>query len=151
MTQGCAKYMALASDASRNSNCIRRAVGAIIVRDAEILASGCNGVSENYDDCRAEGCPRCVNARSGSAELHECICRHAEQSAIADAAARGVSTRGAHIYVTRRPCFQCLAVSLAAGIRGIFFAEASTYPGELERVYLARAAGFELFELFTGQ
>jgi dCMP deaminase len=150
MTRRHGQYMALASDVAQNSNCIRRAVGAIIVRDEEILAAGCNGVSETYDDCRAEGCPRCINAGIASAEHHECICRHAEQSAIADAAARGVNTRGSHIYVTRRPCFQCLAISRAAGVSGIFFAEPWTYPEELERKYMARAAEFDIFERVTG-
>ena len=144
------RYMALASDVAQKSNCIRRAVGAIIVRDDEILSTGCNGVSESYDDCRAEGCPRCLNAGTADADYRECICRHAEQTAIADAAARGVNTRDSLIYVTRRPCFQCLAISRSAGIRAIFFAEPWAYPEELERKYIARAAEFEIFEHLEG-
>lgn len=144
------RCIALAKNVAQKSNCIRRSVGAVIIRNDEILATGWNGVSESYDDCRSEGCPRCINRGIASVEYHECICRHAEQSAIADAAARGVNTHGSHLYVTRRPCFQCLAVCRAAGVSGIFFEEAWTYPEELERKYLARAAEFDSFECLRG-
>src|SRR5579864_4346235 len=85
-------FMAMASDAARRSNCVRRAVGAIIVRQGQVIAAGWNGVSVRHGDCRAAGCPRCINGGDTGSGYETYICIHAEQSAIADAARRGVVT-----------------------------------------------------------
>src|SRR6202035_5046720 len=85
-------FMAMANDVAHRSNCVRRDVGAIIVRNGEIIATGWNGVSESHRDCREAGCPRCISGGDTGTGYEECICIHAEQRAIADAARRGVST-----------------------------------------------------------
>jgi dCMP deaminase len=139
------RYMEMANDAARKSNCVRRGVGAVIVRNGEILATGWNGVSEVHRDCSEAGCPRCINGGTTGTGYEQCICIHAEQRAIAEAAARGVSTKNSVMYVNLRPCLQCLAITRAAGVRGIVFDEDWTYPEEFEQTYRALAGEFELF------
>jgi dCMP deaminase len=145
MTPDDARLMEMANDAARKSNCIRRGVGTVIVRNGEVLATGWNGVSEVYRDCAEAGCPRCINGGVTGSGYEQCICIHAEQRAIADAAARGVSTRDSVLYVNLRPCLQCLAIARAAGVRGIVFDEDWTYPEGFERTYRALADEFDFF------
>jgi dCMP deaminase len=137
--------MNLAGEAARKSNCVRRSVGGVLVRAGKILATGWNGVSKVYRDCSEAGCPRCINGGTTGTGYEQCICIHAEQRAIADAAARGVSTKDSVLYVNLRPCLQCLAIVRAAGVRGVVFDEDWTYPEEFERTYRALAADFEFF------
>jgi deoxycytidylate deaminase len=73
--------------------------------------------SEGHKDCREAGCPRCINGGVTGSGYETCVCIHAEQRAIADAARRGVSTDNSVLYVNLRPCLQCLAIAKAAGIR----------------------------------
>ena len=139
-------HMRMAQDAARRSNCIRRAVGAIIVRDDLVLATGWNGVSAAYRDCGEAGCLRCLEGGSTGSGYDQCMCIHAEQRAIADAAARGVATKNSVLYVNLRPCLQCLNLVSAARVRGVVFDEDWAYSPQLEGSYQAIAAKFEFFE-----
>jgi len=139
-------FMAMANNAARRSNCVRRAVGALIVREGQVVATGWNGVSESHRDCREAGCPRCINGGDTGSGYETCICIHAEQSAIADAARRGVSTKDSIMYVNLRPCLQCLAIAMASGVREIFYAGKDwNYPDEIEKVYRTLSDQFDSF------
>ncbi len=138
-------FMAKANEAARNSNCVRRAVGALIVRQREVISIGWNGVLGDHADCREAGCPRCINGGDTGSGYETCICIHAEQHAIANAARRGVSTRDSTLYVNLRPCLQCLAIAKASGVRKVFYSEDWTYSGEIERVYRALSSQFDSF------
>lgn len=139
-------FMAMANDFARKSNCVRRAVGTLIVRQGQIIAVGCNGVAESHRDCREAGCPRCINGGYTGSGYETCICIHAEQSAIADAARRGVSTNDSIMYVNLRPCLQCLAIAMASGVREIFYAgEDWSYSDEIEKVYRTLSDQFDSF------
>lgn len=129
------KLMAAANEVARRSNCVRRSVGAIIVRHGQTISAGWNGVSEHHLNCREAGCPRCIIGGDTGSGYESCICIHAEQRAIADAARRGVDTDDSVMYVNLRPCLQCLAIAKAAGIRRIYFGENWTYPDEVEAAY----------------
>jgi len=129
-------WMARAWQAAARSNCIRRAVGAVLVRDGQIIAEGWNGVAGEYPDCRAAGCRRCIEGGATGSGYESCICIHAEQSAVAQAARNGIATEGSSLYVNLRPCLQCLTLCLAAGVNRVFFAGDSwEYPSEVERIY----------------
>jgi dCMP deaminase len=139
-------FMAMANDVARRSNCVRRAVGALIVRQGQVVAAGWNGVPESHRDCREAGCPRCINGGDTGSGYETCICIHAEQSAIADAARRGVSTRDSILYVNLRPCLQCLAIAMASGVREIFYTgEDWNYSDEIEKVYRTLCDQFDSF------
>jgi dCMP deaminase len=137
--------MAKADVAARSSNCVRRAVGAVIVRQGKVISTGWNGVPEGKGDCREAGCPRCINGGDTGSGYETCICIHAEQRAIADAARRGVSTIDSTLYVNLRPCLQCLAIAKASGVREIFYGEDWKYSDEIEKVYRTLSGQFDCF------
>ena len=130
-------FMDIARQVATRSTCLRRHVGAVIVRDKRILCTGYNGAPSGLPHCEVVGCLR---ERLGipSGERQE-ICRglHAEQNAIIQAALHGVSTQGGTIYVTHQPCITCAKMIINAGIERVVCAH--TYPDELARDMLDEA------------
>ncbi len=104
---------------SKRSTCLRRAVGAALVRDRRILATGYNGAPSKLKHCLSIGCLReKLNVPSG--ERHE-LCRglHAEQNAIIQAALHGVSAKSSTLYCTNHPCVICAKMIINAGVARI--------------------------------
>jgi dCMP deaminase len=101
---------------SKRSTCLRRAVGAGLVRDSRILATGYNGAPSKLKHCLDIGCLR-EQLKVPSGERHE-LCRglHAEQNAIIQAALHGVITKGATLYCTNHPCVICAKMIINAGV-----------------------------------
>jgi dCMP deaminase len=146
--QGCDHnaFMTMANNLALKSNCVRRSVGAVIVRRGRVVAEGWNGVSESHTDCRAAGCPRCISGGDTGSGYETCICIHAEQHAIADAARQGIATEDSALYVNLRPCLQCLVIAKASGVREIFYSgEEWTYSDEIEQIYRAICDQFDSF------
>ena len=110
-------FMAIAEVVSRRSNCTRRHVGAVVVRDNHILATGYNGTPRGVKNCFEGGCPRCAGRTKSGTHLEECLCTHAEQNAICQAALYGHALQGGTIYVTISPCLTCAKLRVNAGIR----------------------------------
>ncbi len=113
--------MDMAKLASQRSSCLRRAVGAVLVKDCRVLSTGYNGVPSGVTHCEVTGCLReKLNVPSG--ERHE-LCRglHAEQNAIIQAAFHGVSIREAVLYCTTLPCIICAKMLINAGVRRIVY------------------------------
>jgi dCMP deaminase len=138
--------MAMANTAARKSNCIRRTVGAVIVRNGQVIATGWNGVPKRHRDCGEAGCPRCIGGGDTGSGYETCICIHAEQSAIADAARQGISTNDCAMYVNLRPCLQCLVIAKASGVRKIFYTGKEwNYSDEIEKVYRTLSDQFDSF------
>jgi dCMP deaminase len=104
---------------SRRSTCLRRAVGAGLVRDKRILATGYNGAPSKLKHCLDIGCLR-EQLSVPSGERHE-LCRglHAEQNAIIQAALHGVSAKDSTLYCTNHPCVICAKMIINAGISRI--------------------------------
>lgn len=104
---------------SRRSTCLRRAVGAGLVRDRRILATGYNGAPSKLQHCLDIGCLR-EQLKVPSGERHE-LCRglHAEQNAIIQAALHGVSAKDSTLYCTNHPCVICAKMIINAGITRI--------------------------------
>lgn len=136
--------MKIAEDVSTRSTCIRRRVGAIIVKDKRILTTGYNGAPKGIDHCSAENCIR-NRMDIPSGERHE-LCRglHAEQNAIIQASYHGVSINGAVIYVTHQPCSICTKMLINSGITAFYFRE--KYNDELA-MEMAREAKIKLISL----
>ncbi|MDD3294294.1 MAG: cytidine/deoxycytidylate deaminase family protein [Geobacteraceae bacterium] len=122
-------FMEITRIVARRSTCLRRSVGAVLVKDRNILATGYNGAPSGVAHCLETGCLR---ERMGvqSGERHE-LCRglHAEQNAIIQAAKHGTSINGATLYCTTMPCIICSKVLINAGILRIVFSEG--YPDSL--------------------
>ena len=118
-----AYFMDIAFLVARRSTCLRREVGAIVVKDKRILSTGYNGAPANIKHCLETGCLReKLNIASG--KNHE-LCRgiHAEQNAIIQAAYHGVSIKGASLFCTNLPCSICAKMIINAGISRICYSE----------------------------
>lgn len=130
-------FMEIAEVVRKRSSCLRRKVGALIVKDRRILATGYNGAPSGIPHCGEVGCLR---AQLGvpSGERHE-LCRgiHAEQNAIVQAAYLGVSIDGSTLYCTNQPCVLCAKMLINAGVKRIVIKEG--YPDELAQQMLADA------------
>ena len=138
-------FMEMAELTAKRSTCLRRQVGAVIVKDRHVVASGYNGAPTGLAHCdELGGCLRQqLNVPSG--QRHE-LCRalHAEQNAIIQAATLGQSVEGATIYVTNQPCVICAKMLINAGIEKIIVKEG--YPDELA-VEILEEAGIKIVML----
>ncbi|MBF0100739.1 MAG: cytidine/deoxycytidylate deaminase family protein [Desulfobacterales bacterium] len=114
-------FMNITDQVARRSTCLRRAVGAIIVKDRRILTTGYNGAPSGLTHCAIRGCMReTLNVPSG--QRHElCWGIHAEQNAIIQAAFHGVSIQGSELFCTNLPCSICAKMIINAGIRTIYY------------------------------
>ncbi len=116
-----AYFMGITELVATRSTCLRRKVGAILVKDKRILTSGYNGAPTKVPHCIETGCLReQLNVPSG--EKHE-LCRgvHAEQNAIIQAANHGITVKGSVLYCTNQPCSICAKMIINAGIKKIYF------------------------------
>lgn len=122
-------FMEMCDLARSRTTCVRRGVGAVIVKDNRVIASGYNGAPKGVKHCAETGCLRQqLNVPSG--QRHE-LCRgvHAEQNAIIQAANLGLAIEGATIYCTTQPCAICAKMIINAGIKRVVCAE--SYPDEI--------------------
>ena len=139
-------FMEFAVLTARRSTCLRRQVGAVIVQDKHIIATGYNGAPKGLVHC-GERVGGCLREQLGvpSGEKHE-LCRalHAEQNAIIQAATLGQSVEGGTIYITHQPCVICAKMIINAGIERIVVREG--YPDELA-VQILKEAGLKIVML----
>lgn len=122
-------FMKITRDVSERATCVKRKVGAIIVKDDRILSTGYNGAPKGMRHCSEVGCLRKeMNVLSG--QRHE-LCRglHAEQNAIIQAAVHGVKIEGGEMYCNYQPCVICVKMLINAGIKRLIFS--GSYPDEL--------------------
>lgn len=113
--------MRMAGLTRERSTCLRRKVGAILVRDHFVLSTGYNGAPKGLPHCEETGCVR-DQKNIPSGQMHE-LCRgvHAEQNAIVQAAVSGVSVAGASLYTTSFPCVICAKLLINARIREVVY------------------------------
>jgi dCMP deaminase len=113
--------MTIAEMVAKRSTCLRRHVGAVLVKEKRILATGYNGAPAGLKHCEEVGCIR-QNGSIPSGERHE-LCRglHAEQNAIIQAAYHGISIAGSTLYCTNKPCVICSKMLINAGIVKIIY------------------------------
>ncbi len=130
-------FMEIANVIAKRSTCLRRKVGAVIVKDNKILSTGYNGAPHNVRHCAVTGCLR-EKLKIPSGERHE-ICRgvHAEQNAILQAALSGTSIKDAEIYTTTYPCSICAKMIINSGLKKIVFQ--GDYADNLSKELLAEA------------
>lgn len=130
-------FLQLARQAATRSTCLRRQVGAVLVRDKRILATGYNGAPRGVAHCLDTGCLR-EQLGIPSGERQE-LCRaiHAEQNAVIQAAVHGIAIDGATLYTTLHPCVLCAKILINCGVREIHYLEG--YPDDLARDMLAEA------------
>ena len=114
-------FMDIAHVVARRSNCRRRHVAALIVADRRIISTGYNGTPRGIPNCFEGGCPRCAGAASSGEQLGDCVCAHAEENAIVQAAYHGIAVRGGALYCTLSPCLMCCKMIINAGLRAVVY------------------------------
>ena len=114
-------FMKLAKVAALRSNCVKRKVAAIIVRDRRVISTGYNGTPRGTKNCYEGGCPRCNQLADSGTRLDECLCSHGEENAITQAAYHGVSVKDGTLYTTFAPCLTCTKMIINAGIREVVY------------------------------
>ena len=137
-------FMQIAHLVSQRSTCLRRNVGAVIVKDKRMLATGYNGAPRGLAHCLEIGCIR-EKLKIPSGQRHE-LCRglHAEQNAIIQASLYGISVKDSAIYVTNQPCIICAKMLINAGVSEIVISDG--YPDEMAGKLL-KEAGIKVREL----
>ncbi|MDD5347950.1 MAG: cytidine/deoxycytidylate deaminase family protein [Candidatus Omnitrophica bacterium] len=130
-------FMQIAHLVSQRSTCMRRNVGAVIVKDKRLLATGYNGAPRGLAHCLEIGCVR-DKLKIPSGQRHE-LCRglHAEQNAIIQASLYGTSVKDSSMYVTNQPCIICAKMLINAGINEIVIA--AGYPDAMASKLLREA------------
>ena len=134
-------FMGIARVVASRSNCVKRKVAAVVTADKRIISTGYNGTPRGTTNCNEGGCPRCNDLAPGGTRLDECLCSHAEENSITQAAYHGVSLKGGTIYTTFSPCLQCTKMIINAGLSEVVYQ--SDYPLGEVALALLEEAGIE--------
>ena len=109
-------FMQIAKIVSLRSNCMKRKVAAVLVKDKRIISTGYNGTPRGVTNCNEGGCPRCNSFATSGTSLGDCVCSHAEENSIVQASYHGISVKGATLYTTFSPCLICTKMIINAGV-----------------------------------
>ncbi|WP_457552993.1 deoxycytidylate deaminase [Desulfobacula sp.] len=131
-------FMGICDLVATRSTCLRRQVGAVLIKEKRILCTGYNGAPAKVPHCREVGCLR-AQLKVPSGEKHE-LCRgvHAEQNAIIQAAYHGIQVKGASLYCTNQPCSICSKMIINAGIKIVYYKDGYNDPLTLDMFDKAR-------------
>lgn len=130
-------FLEVAKLVSKRATCLRRKVGAVLVKEKKILATGYNGAPSGLKHCIDIGCLR-EKLKIPSGERHElCYGLHAEQNVLLQAALYGITTKGSILYVTNQPCIICAKMLINAGIKEVVIC--AGYPDKLAKKFLKEA------------
>lgn len=142
-------FLRIAEAVSLKSHCIKRRVGAVLVVDKQIVATGYNGLPVGFQHCDEQS--RCyAEGRVSGEKLHLLPCVHAEENAIHQAARWGMAIQGGALFISIAPCNNCLKSCISAGISAVFYEQdyALDKDGErLRRFYLENAQNFKLLKI----
>lgn len=138
-------FMEIAKVVSLRSNCMKRKVAAVIVKDKRVIATGYNGTPRGVKNCNEGGCPRCNSFAASGTKLEECLCSHGEENAITQSAYHGVNIGGATIYTTFSPCLLCTKMIINSGLKEVVYNV--NYPLGGVALRLLREAGVRVRKL----
>ncbi|SCV05257.1 LANO_0H03510g1_1 [Lachancea nothofagi CBS 11611] len=113
-------FMKLATLAASRSNCMKRRVGCVIVRDCRVIATGYNGTPRHLVNCHSGGCPRCNSGNNS--QLSSCLCLHAEENALLEAGRDRVGPN-AILYCDTCPCLTCSVKIVQTGVREVVYSQ----------------------------
>jgi dCMP deaminase len=121
-------FLGVCESVSRKSSCMSRQIGAILVKDNSVVATGYNGPPRGVPHCQGDQCPRKAKGYASGTHIDECPAQHAEENAVSNAARLGVTVFGTTLYLnTVIPCKACYGTLINAGIREIVCIEAKVY------------------------
>ncbi|MAG17900.1 MAG: hypothetical protein CL944_00290 [Candidatus Diapherotrites archaeon] len=135
-------FLNIAKEVAMRSNCVKRKVAAVIVKDKRIISTGYNGTPRGVKNCNEGGCTRCNSFSKGGTKLDECLCSHAEENAIVQSAYHGTPLNGSIIYTTFSPCLTCSKMIINAGIKKVIYN--AEYPLGDTALEMLKEAGVEL-------
>jgi len=135
-------FMRIAQVVAKRSNCLKRKVAAVIVKNGRIISTGYNGTPRKTKNCYQGGCPRCNQIGPSGQGLTECYCSHGEENAIVQAAYHGIAIKDSTLYTTFSPCLLCTKMIINAGIQEVIFNQA--YPLGADALGLLKEAGVQL-------
>ena len=135
-------FMSIARVVAMRSNCMKRKVAAIIVKDMRVVSTGYNGTPRGAKNCNEGGCPRCNSMAASGTALDECLCCHGEENAITQAAYHGTSVKGATLYSTFAPCLLCTKMIINSGIAEVVYNQ--DYPLNDTALSLLKECGVQL-------
>ncbi len=130
-------FLDIARLVAERSTCLRRKVGAVLVREKRILCTGYNGAPQGMKHCDQVGCWRAQLKIPPGERIEICRGIHAEQNALVQAATFGIPVSGATLYCTHAPCITCAKMLINAGVKE--FVIADDYPDDFAREFLKAA------------
>lgn len=130
-------YMNIAHVVATRGNCLRRKVAAVLVRDQRIISTGYNGTPRGVTNCMDGGCPRCAGKTPSGKGLGECLCSHAEENAITQAAYHGIAVKGSVLYCTLSPCLICARMIVNAGVTEVVYEQEYEFHREIQALFRA--------------
>jgi dCMP deaminase len=142
-------FMGIARVVATRSNCLKRHVAAVIVKDKRIISTGYNGTPRGIRNCDEGGCPRCNSFADSGTKLDECVCSHGEENAIVQASYHGISIKDATIYTTFSPCLFCTKLIINSGIREVVYN--ADYPMAEVPTGLLKEAGITVRQVKAGK
>ncbi|KAG9244751.1 cytidine deaminase-like protein [Calycina marina] len=134
-------FMQLASLAAQRSNCMKRRVGCVLVREKRVIATGYNGTPRGLKNCGEGGCPRCNGGQGSGVSLSSCLCLHAEENALLEAGRERVR-EGAVLYCDTCPCLTCSIKICQMGITEVIYS--FSYSMDIETAAVFSQAGVRL-------
>ena len=139
-------FINIAKLVAKRSSCSRRQVGAVVVRENLVVSTGYNGTPKRTTNCDEGGCERCANTTDETAgtKLTECLCVHAEENSIIQAAFNGVNVKDATLYTSLCSCLFCAKSIINAGIIRVFYS--ANYSMDDSTKNLFKEAGVELVQ-----
>ena len=137
--------ISIAKVVASRSNCVKRKVGAIIVKDKRIISTGYNGTPRGTKNCNEGGCPRCLSLGASGANLGDCLCSHGEENAITQAAYHGTSIKDSVLYTTYSPCLLCTKMIINSGISELIYG--TSYSLQDTSIRLLHEAGVKVRQL----
>ncbi|ORX39721.1 cytidine deaminase-like protein [Kockovaella imperatae] len=137
-------FMTLASLASHRSNCMKRRVGALLVRSKRILSTGYNGTPRGTRNCNQGGCRRCNGSARGGEALDECLCLHAEENALLEAGRERIGEDSV-LYCNTCPCLRCSVKIVQTGVREVVYNQ--SYSMDAASAMVLREGGVTLRQL----
>lgn len=129
-----AYFMRLADLAALRSNCMKRRVGCVIVKDNRVVATGYNGTPRNLTNCNEGGCPRCNEGQGSGAALSTCLCLHAEENALLEAGRDRIAGENSILYCNTCPCLTCSIKIVQSGIKQVVYAQSYSMDEHSHRV-----------------
>ncbi|KAJ0416019.1 cytidine deaminase-like protein [Aspergillus carlsbadensis] len=134
-------FMELASLAAQRSNCMKRRVGCVLVRERRVISTGYNGTPRHLQNCNEGGCPRCNRGEGGGVGLSTCLCLHAEENALLEAGRERIR-EGSILYCDTCPCLTCTVKIAQVGISEVVYSQG--YNMDKDSAAILEAAGIHL-------